>query len=284
MTHGWEPRSPCGAGCLPSAGSVPAVGAVRRAARLVAVVVVLAALGCVLVSLPWRPARSGERALRRWFRIALAALGVRAQVSGGDRFGPREVGALVVANHESWLDVLALGAVQPLRMVCRSDVRGWPVVGVLAARAGTLFLDRHRLRPLPGTVAAITGLLRGGASVGVFPEGTTYCGTTTGEFRPAAFQAALDAGALVCPVAVRYRVADVPTTAAAFVGDAVLWRSVTAVAAVRGLVVEIRVLPVLDAADPRWAATDRRALAAAADAAVRGLPAPAPGEPVRCAA
>ncbi len=283
MTHAWEPRSLCGAGCLPVAGSGPAVGTVRRAARLVGVVVVLASLGCVIASLPWRPARSGERALRRWFRLALAALGVRAQVSGGDRFGPRGVGSLVVANHVSWLDVLALGAVQPLRMVCRDDVRGWPVVGALAARAGTLFLDRHRLRPLPATVAAITDLLRDGAAVGVFPEGTTFCGTTAGEFRPAAFQAALDAGALVCPVALRYRVGERTTTAAAFVGDAVLWRSVTAVAAVRGLVVEVRVLPVLDAAAPRWAGADRRALAAAADAAVRGFPTPAV-EPVRCGA
>ena len=38
------------------------------------------------------------------------------------------------AHHTSWLDLLALGAVQPLRMVAKSEVRGWPVIGLLARR------------------------------------------------------------------------------------------------------------------------------------------------------
>ena len=111
-------------------------------------------------------------------------------------------------------------AVEPVRVVAKTDVRRWPVIGLLAARGGTLFIDRDRLRRLPATVAEIAGTLRDGQSVLVFPEGSTWCGRTQGRFYPATFQAAIDAGAPVRPVALRYRLADgTATTAAAFVGD-----------------------------------------------------------------
>ena len=59
---------------------------------------------------------------------------------------------------------------------------------------------------LPGTVAAVRDLLvRAAAPVVVFPEGTTWCGTAYGSFRPAFFQAAIDAGRAVQPVPIRYR-------------------------------------------------------------------------------
>jgi 1-acyl-sn-glycerol-3-phosphate acyltransferase len=146
---------------------------------------------------------------------------------------------------------------------------------VLARWAGTLFVDRERLSALPGTVAELTDALRAGSAVAAFPEGTTYCGGRGGKFRPAVFQAALDAGALVRPVALRYRLEHPggPTTAASFVGSATLWQSVAVVAGVRRLVVEVRLLPALDVH------SDRRALAAAASAAVHAVTEPPRREP-----
>ena len=113
--------------------------------------------------------------------------------------------------------------------VAKSDVRAWPVIGLLAARGGTLFIDRDRLRRLPAPWPRSPTRLRDGQSVLVFPEGSTWCGRTQGRFYPASFQAAIDAGAPVRPVALRYRLADgSPTTAAAFVGDDTLIASVLA--------------------------------------------------------
>ena len=171
------------------------------------------------------------------------------------------------------------GAVQPLRMVGKREVRDWALVGVLARRAGTLFIDRERLSALPDTVAELTDALRAGFAVAAFPEGTTYCGGRGGKFRPAVFQAALDAGVVVRPVALRYRLEHPggPTTIASFVGSVALWQSVGAVAGVRRLVVEVRLLPVLDVIDPPRVHSDRRALAAAASAAVHAVT-----EPPRC--
>jgi 1-acyl-sn-glycerol-3-phosphate acyltransferase len=201
--------------------------------------------------------------LRSVFRVVLRAAGIRLEVTGGDRFG--DSGVLVVANHLSWIDVLALGAVQPVRMIAKREVRDWPVVGPVAERAGALFVDRAGLHGLPDVVAATRDALRGGAAVGVFPEGTTWCGSASGPFRRAVFQAALDAGVDVRPVAIDlHRPDGRPTTAGAFVGDLTLLDALRRVLALDGLVCEVALRPVL----PVRPGEDRRALARRAEAAV----------------
>lgn len=93
-------------------------------------------------------------------------------------------------------------------MLAKSEIGAWPVLGALAARAGTLFIERDRIRALPETVATVTRALLAGNRVTVFPEGSTWCGRAQGPFRRAAFQAALDARVPVQPVRLRYRLAD----------------------------------------------------------------------------
>jgi 1-acyl-sn-glycerol-3-phosphate acyltransferase len=224
------------------------------------------------------PRRAREWWLVRGARALLAVAGVRLVVQG-ERYGPRGQGVLVVANHQSWIDVVALCAVSPVRLLAKREVRQWPVIGRLAARTGALFVDRASLRELPATVAATAAALRAGATVGVFPEGTTWCGAGAGTFRRAAFQAAIDAAVPVRPVAIALRTRDgSPAPAATFVGDQTLLDSMRRVVALRGLVCELTLLPLV----PVEVDGSRRALAArAADAvgAATGIPhgTPVPG-------
>ncbi|MFC4147096.1 lysophospholipid acyltransferase family protein [Micromonospora mangrovi] len=278
----WRPVSGCGPDCLPIAGE-PAVPTRRRVGRLVGVLGMLLVGVATVVLLPVLPARERDAVLRGWARTTLRALGVRLVVRG--RLPRRR--ALLVANHVSWLDVLAVLAVSPARLLAKREVRGWPLVGALAAAAGTVFVDRARPRELPATVARIAAALRGGRPVAVFPEGTTWCGEAAGcrpggGFRPAMFQAAIDAGAPVVPLRIGYRYADgdAVTTAAAFLGDETLWASVRRVLAARDLTVSVAV----GAALHPTADADRRLLARAAESAVHLVPArarrsPAPSIP-----
>ncbi|WP_078591668.1 lysophospholipid acyltransferase family protein [Streptomyces megasporus] len=274
----WSPISPCTvAGCLPDRPAV--VGPLRRAARWAALTAVLAA-GVAPAPAVRRsaPARR-ERWVRRWAGAITVALGVRVHVTGAPEAGT-EGAALVVANHVSWLDVPLLASVTPGRMLAKREIGDQPVLGRLVARGGTLFIDRERLRALPGTVGAITEALRAGSTVVAFPEGSTWCGRRQGVFRRAVFQAAMDAGVPVRPMAIRYRTRDgrpaatassTPAgTPAAFVGDDTLVASLRRVVAARGLVAEVTVLPPL----PPGAHPDRRALARAAQEAVAGAAAP----------
>src|SRR2546423_9202424 len=182
--HPWMPVSPCGQGCIPRAD---AARGVARTSRLLAAGALLLAGALLVAVLPALGAGQRERALRAWYKALLRALRIQLEVTGGDRFADPAVGILVVSNHTSWLDLVALSAVQPLRMVAKRQVRQWPVIGPLARRLGTIFVHRERLSALPGMVAAVARALADGAAVGAFPEGTTWCGLASGRFRPAVF-------------------------------------------------------------------------------------------------
>ncbi|TDC59496.1 1-acyl-sn-glycerol-3-phosphate acyltransferase [Micromonospora sp. KC207] len=275
----WRPVSGCGAGCLPGPGETPAAPVAHRLGRLVAVLVMLVAGAGLAVLLPALPARERRAALRGWARGTARAFGVRLVVRG--RLPRRP--ALVVANHASWLDVLALLAVAPARVLAKREVRAWPLVGPLAAAAGTLFVDRARPRALPATVHRVAAALRAGHPVAVFPEGTTWCGAALGcrpggGFRPAVFQAAVDAGAPVVPVRIGYGLtaaaasaaatAGVPTTAGAFLGAETLGRSLWRVLATRGLTVTVTATAALHPGRD----ADRRRLARIAESAVHLVP------------
>lgn len=218
---------------------------------------------CVPAVLLLRPSHR-DRLIRRWAHAVVRSFGVRIRVTGV-RAGPA-TGELVVANHVSWLDIPLVASVLPARMVAKSEIRTWPLLGPVAALGGTLFIERDRLRALPHAVRALAGALAAGSRVAVFPQGSTWCGRSAGgRFRPAAFQAAIDAGCAVRPVRISYRTPGTDAAgAAAFVGDdplaASLWRVVTAA----GLTAEIRILPPV----PAGAESDRRALARAAQSAV----------------
>jgi 1-acyl-sn-glycerol-3-phosphate acyltransferase len=277
----WQPRSACGPACLPSpvdTGAVAAPVAVLRLLRLAAVLLA-AGLAAPVLALARPPVR--RRALRRFAGAALRALNVTVAVHGPVR-QPR---ALLVANHVSWLDILVLLSGAPagsrvpvdLRLVAKAEVRDWPVIGRLAATAGTIFIDRSRPRLLPATVAAVREALARGERVAVFPEGTTSCGRDTGPFRPAMFQAAIEARAAVVPVRLRYRLpGGGATTAAAYVGDETLLRSLRRVLPLPGLRVEIRACSAIHP-DPH---ASRRVLAHLAGAAV-GAPVSPVAPPAR---
>ncbi|GAA1219323.1 lysophospholipid acyltransferase family protein [Prauserella alba] len=252
------PVSPCGDGCLTPEEA--RVGAVRRTLRLTgAVLVVLTSLLLAPV-LAIRPGR--DRLLRGLLRGLLAALGIRLVVRGELAGSGR--GALVVSNHISFADILGLNAMRPMRALAKREIASWPVLGPLVSRAGTVFLDRDRLSALPAAVDTVSAALRSGALVSVNPEGTTWCGAASGPFRPAMFQAAMDAGVPVRPVAVRYLAGGRETTRPAFIGPESLVASLRRTVAVADLTLELTVCP--EIAPGR--AGDRRELAGLADAAV----------------
>ncbi|MEU9701555.1 lysophospholipid acyltransferase family protein [Streptomyces sp. NPDC047981] len=215
--------------------------------------------GVVLSPLAVPLSSAGRRALVRvWCRLVLRSFGVRVTVTGTP--APVDAPLLIVANHISWLDIPLVASVLPGRMLAKREVRQWPVLGPLAARGGTIFIDRDRLRALPETVRTMAAAMAGGGRVVVFPEGSTWCGRGGGAFRHAAFQAALDASVPVLPVRIEYR----PVGPAAFVGEDPLGASLWRVVAARGLTAEIRILdPISTIQYP-----NRRALARAAQRAV----------------
>ncbi|WP_246128099.1 lysophospholipid acyltransferase family protein [Amycolatopsis rhizosphaerae] len=202
-------------------------------------------------------------------RRLLSGLGVEVAANTERLSVPDEArGTLIVANHLSWLDIIAALAVEPTGFLAKAELRRWPVVGRVAARAGTRFVDRGTLRGLPAVVAGLSATLAAGRSVLVFPEGTTWCGRcgSGGPFRRAAFQAAIDAGAPIRPVTFAYHQAGRPSTVASFVGDDTLFDSLRRITRARDLRIDLTAHP------PFAPDGDRRELAARAQAVITGEP------------
>jgi 1-acyl-sn-glycerol-3-phosphate acyltransferase len=191
-------------------------------------------------------------------RRTLDHLGVALRVAGRRHVArdPR----LLVANHVSWLDVQVLSALFDARFVAKSETRRWPIVGGIARGFGVFFLRRGSRRDAARVKDAVAAALARGESVVVFPEGTTTDGTALRRFHPAFFQAAIDVGVPVQPIALRYRRPDGSTClAAGFVDDMTFLESLRNVARESSLTADVAIGPALSP----WAC-ERRDLAGTA--------------------
>lgn len=142
-----------------------------------------------------------EMRVQAWSMALLNRLGIRLKVIGqAGQQGP----LLLVANHISWLDITALHAARYCRFVSKADIKGWPVIGALAAGVGTLFIQRESRRDAMRIVHHMAQSLREGDVLGVFPEGTTSDGVKLLPFHANLLQAAIAADAPVQPVALQF--------------------------------------------------------------------------------
>ncbi|MCO5090480.1 1-acyl-sn-glycerol-3-phosphate acyltransferase [Bosea sp. (in: a-proteobacteria)] len=133
------------------------------------------------------PRRRGALPLR-FHRLTCWCLGVRRQVRGSPP--PAGTGALIVANHVSWLDIGVIGAERELAFVAKSEVGTWPVVGFLADLQRTVYIDRQRRGATAGVAEAMGARIAAGEEVVLFAEGTTGDGTRILPFRSSLIGAA----------------------------------------------------------------------------------------------
>ncbi len=154
----------------------------------------------------------GERAVRIWSTGLMRIFGFRLR-----RFGTPLPGAtLFVANHVSWIDIETLHSQRMMGFVAKQEIRGWPLVGWLAAQGQTIFHQRGSSDSLSGVMERMAERLREGRSVGVFPEGRTRGGHEVGPFHARIFTAAVEAQVPVQPVALRYGTRGEAQTLVAF--------------------------------------------------------------------
>lgn len=123
-------------------------------------------------------------------------------------------GSLLVANHRSYIDVIALLENSPCLFLVKSEVARWPVIGPAVRLSRCVPVDRKSPVSRAASVDAMARTLRSGASVCVFPEGTTTAGPGILPFSPGAFRMAAGQGIPVVPAAIAYE-----DPACAWVGD-----------------------------------------------------------------
>ncbi|HEY1711050.1 MAG TPA: lysophospholipid acyltransferase family protein [Rhizomicrobium sp.] len=146
-----------------------------------------------LFTIPWQMfclhfKRFGYKSFPNWYQRQLAHLfGVRAHVIGTPI---QDRGVLMVGNHTSYFDILAIGGSAKLSFVAKAEVEKWPLFGTFAKLQRTVFVNRER-RSATGDVRDIIRdrLLEGDALM-LFPEGTSSDGNYVLPFKSALMGAA----------------------------------------------------------------------------------------------
>lgn len=175
----------------------------------------------------------------RWLcRAVLRVLRIKVTTTGTLPSGP----ALLVANHLSWIDIVAMVARYDCTFVAKDDVRDWPLVGVLGDAMGVIWIDRRRKRDLIRAIDVLGASLQRGARVMLFPEGTTTNGREVLPFRSSLLQSAVIAGVPVVPVAVSAYAADDQGESLCWFGDDTLVAHLPRVFALRDATFAMRVL------------------------------------------
>ena len=215
-------------------------GAVARAGALIAhalwgVVVTLLAPAHSLTD-----TRTGQNIVRFWHKGLLSILGVRLHTLGKNPRAP----TLIVANHISWLDIAALGALCPGHFIAKSEISAWPVIGWLAAQAGTFYIVRGDRRASADVATRMTEAFMRDHSVILFPEGTSTDGQDVLPFHARLFSPAIEGNCPVQPVALAYPSAEHAVhPAAPFIGNDTLLHHLWGVLRARGeFAVEVRFL------------------------------------------
>lgn len=194
--------------------------------------------GCLLYGMlemfflfPFYSKQRKLRAIQLWSLRVLASCGLKLKTYGNL---PKEgQGQMMICNHISWLDIMAINAAFPGRFVAKDDVAKWPVVGYLATQAQTVYVTRNK-----GTegnsrkIRHVTEALKNGDTVTLFPEGTSSEGREILPFKTSFFQAANEAGVPFIPVLCRYPNPDgsSPNPAMAYYGDISLVESIRMIA------------------------------------------------------
>ncbi len=147
------------------------------------------------------------RATQIWARGLLRMIGISVVSHGSDnaRSGSHY---LLVANHQSYLDIVIIAAVFPTLIVAKREVGQWPMLGWLARLGETIFVDREDARSGVSCAYRASRLLRDEVSVLVFPEGTTSDGSQVLPFKALFFASAVRARAQVLPVTVNFQVVN----------------------------------------------------------------------------
>lgn len=206
---------------------------------------------------PWCTEAARLRLKSSWAVALLDCLGIEVEAD----LTHAAPGALIVANHISWIDIYVINAALPSAFVSKAEVRHWPLIGWLAAKNDTIFLQRGSRGHARVVNEQIAGLLGRGRHVAVFPEGTTTDGRSLLHFHAALLQPALSAGRPVLPVALSYWELDGERSLAPrYDGDISLGQCTRAILGRRRLIARLVTTPLrgLHGEDRRQVAAEAR--------------------------
>ena len=129
----------------------------------------------------------------KFFQLINNLIGIKVEVDEASFKYLNEqnnTGKLLVSNHVSWIDILAIGSLFKGRFIAKKEVKAMGLFGFLANINNTFFIDNTKVsRSLDYTKIIRNELLKGHNLI-LFPEGTTSDGSSIRKFKSSFFESA----------------------------------------------------------------------------------------------
>jgi len=169
--------------------------------------------------------------IQYWAKRLLRILKIKITLSGEVLKFLGKDSYLVVSNHISWLDIPVIFSLKPMTFVSASDVKTWPIIGMLAKISGAIFVERNRKSSLVEVIQAMNHHFKNEKrSICIFPEGVTSNGYQVLPFKSNLFQSAFESNVLLLPLSIKYKENNVLTNRTSFHGSTTLFQSFKRVA------------------------------------------------------
>lgn len=169
--------------------------------------------------------------IQYWAKRLLRILKIKITLSGEVLKFLGKDSYLVVSNHISWLDIPVIFSLKPMTFVSASDVKTWPIIGMLAKISGAIFVERNRKSSLVEVIQAMNHHFKNEKrSICIFPEGVTSNGYQVLPFKSNLFQSAFESNILLLPLSIKYKENNVLTNRTSFHGSTTLFQSFKRVA------------------------------------------------------
>ena len=148
-------------------------------------------IASLVSSLVERRGHFAHRCAQVWSRWILGTTGVRVRLHGAP-LAASAGSCVYVSNHQSIYDIPVVFATLPtqLRILAKASLGRIPFLGWHLHRSGHVLVDRSN--PGPSVMRKMEDLVREGASLIVFPEGTRSDDGVLGRFKAGAFIIAID--------------------------------------------------------------------------------------------
>jgi 1-acyl-sn-glycerol-3-phosphate acyltransferase len=125
-----------------------------------------------------------------------------------------------VSNHISFLDIIVLNSIVPSNFIAKSEIKKWPVIGHLAGKTGTIFINRGDSDDNDNVIKLMKYYLNKDKNIIFFPEGRIGNGVKIKKFHSKLFNSVAHTKSNLQPIFIRYPV-DYPSNKSS--DDSVCW-------------------------------------------------------------
>ena len=138
-----------------------------------------------------------------WCRLTCWIFLIPVKVIDRDKYVKKDETYIFAANHQGMFDIFIMyGYIcKRFKWIMKDSLRKMPLLGLACEQTGHIFVNRST--PQKDLLRKSISTLKGGASMGIFPEGTRCRDGKLGTFKKGAFVIANMAQKTIIPVAIQ---------------------------------------------------------------------------------